>query len=64
MDPFTSWIAISWLLKKLTDHHDRYMTEEQYRAIWDAQESKKLLYGQTPLPYPEPVKLLPGRKEV
>lgn len=64
MDPISSWLVISWFAKKLTDHHDRYMTPEQYRAIWEAQESTKLLYGQTPIPYPEYPKSLPGPEEV
>lgn len=57
MEPISSWLLISWLLKRLSDHKDRYISEEEYnRLLAEAKESKRLLY--------EDPKLLPGPKEV
>jgi hypothetical protein len=57
-DPVSGWLLISWLLKKLSDHKDRYISEEEYdRLLWEAEESKRVLYE-------DPKKLLPGPEEV
>lgn len=33
MNPIPGWFLISWILKKMFDHKDRYITPEEYEQF-------------------------------
>lgn len=48
MNPVGGWLLISWLLKKMFDHKDRHLSEEEYNRLLaesDRRNEQKSLPG-------------------